>query len=51
MKKKILIIVENLPVPFDTRVWKEARALQEVGYQVAVISPRGKGYTKNYEVL
>jgi glycosyltransferase involved in cell wall biosynthesis len=51
MKKKILIIVENLPVPFDTRVWKEACALQEAGYQVAVISPRGKGYTKNYEVL
>jgi glycosyltransferase involved in cell wall biosynthesis len=49
--KKILIIVENLPVPFDTRVWKEALALHEAGYQVAVISPRGKGYTKNYELL
>jgi glycosyltransferase involved in cell wall biosynthesis len=49
--KKILIIVENLPVPFDTRVWKEALALHGAGYQVAVISPRGKGYTKNYEVL
>ena len=23
---KVLIIVENLPVPFDTRVWKEAQA-------------------------
>ena len=49
--KKILIIVENLPVPFDTRVWKEALALHEAGYQVAVISPRGKGNMKNYEVL
>jgi glycosyltransferase involved in cell wall biosynthesis len=49
--KKILIIVENLPVPFDTRVWKEALALREAGYQVAVISPRGKGYTKKYELL
>ncbi len=49
--KKILIIVENLPVPFDTRVWKEACALQEAGYQVSVISPRGKGYTQNHEVL
>jgi glycosyltransferase involved in cell wall biosynthesis len=49
--KKILIIVENLPVPFDTRVWKEALALHEACYQVAVISPRGKGYMKNYEVL
>ena len=49
--KKILIIVENLPVPFDTRVWKEACALQQAGYQVSVISPRGKGYTQNHEVL
>lgn len=51
MKRKILIIVENLPVPFDTRVWKEACALQESGYQVTVLSPRGKGYTKHHEVL
>jgi glycosyltransferase involved in cell wall biosynthesis len=51
MKKKLLIIVENLPVPFDTRVWKEALALQEADYQVTVISPRGKGYAKNYELL
>jgi glycosyltransferase involved in cell wall biosynthesis len=48
---KILIVVENLPVPFDTRVWKEACALNDAGYQVSVISPRGKGYTKNHEVL
>jgi glycosyltransferase involved in cell wall biosynthesis len=51
MKKKILIIVENLPVPFDTRVWKEACALEEAGYEVAVLSPRGKGYTKRHEIL
>ena len=31
MKRKILIIVENLPVPFDTRVWKEATSLRENG--------------------
>jgi glycosyltransferase involved in cell wall biosynthesis len=49
--KKILIIVENLPVPFDTRVWKEACALHEAGYRVSVISPRGKGCTQNHEVL
>ncbi len=51
MKKKILIIVENLPVPFDSRVWKEACALQAAGYEVSVLSPRGRGYRKNYEVL
>lgn len=51
MKKKVLIIVENLPVPFDSRVWKEACALHKDGYQVTVLSPRGKGYTRNHEVL
>jgi glycosyltransferase involved in cell wall biosynthesis len=51
VKKRVLIIVENLPVPFDGRVWKEASSLHEAGYEVTVLSPRGKGYTKNYEVL
>jgi glycosyltransferase involved in cell wall biosynthesis len=51
MAKKILIIVENLPVPFDSRVWKEACALHAAGYEVSVLSPRGKGYTRNHEVL
>ena len=51
MSNKVLIIVENLPVPFDSRVWKEAIALKENGYQVCVLSPRGKGYEKTYELL
>lgn len=51
MKRKILIIVENLPVPFDARVWKEACALRDAGYEVTVLSPRGKGYVQNYEAL
>ena len=37
LKKKILIIVENLPVPRDVRVWREARSLRDAGYEV--ISP------------
>jgi len=49
--KKVLIIVENLPVPFDSRVWKEATSLRDNGYDVTVICPRGKGYAKNYEDL
>jgi glycosyltransferase involved in cell wall biosynthesis len=48
---KVLIIVENLPVPFDSRVWKEATSLRDNGYDVTVLCPRGKGYTKNYEEL
>ncbi len=51
MKKKALIIVENLPVPFDTRVWKEASSLHKVGYEVTVLCPRGKGYTEGHEIL
>ncbi len=47
--KKVLIIVENLPVPFDPRVWKEACSLREHGYQVTVLCPKGKKYTKGYE--
>ena len=50
-QKKILIVVENLPVPFDGRVWKEARALYQHGFAVSVLSPRGKGYQKVHEVL
>lgn len=51
MKRKILIIVENLPVPFDTRVWKEAASLHANGYEVTVLCPRGKGYERNHEVI
>ncbi len=50
-KRKILIIVENLPVPFDGRVWKEACALRQHGYEVSVLSPKGKGYRRTYEIL
>ena len=50
-KKKVLIIVENLPVPFDGRVWKEACSLHKDGYEVTVLCPKGKGYSKGYELL
>lgn len=51
MDRKVLIIVENLPVPFDTRVWQEATTLAANGYTVSVICPTGKGYTKKYEYM
>ena len=51
MKKKILIIVENMAVPFDTRVWNEARSLQTNGYDVTVLCPRIKGSSDPYEFL
>ena len=50
-EKKILIIVENNSVPFDSRVWKEACTLQRNGFEVTVLCPKGKGYEKSSEVL
>jgi glycosyltransferase involved in cell wall biosynthesis len=49
--KHILIIVENLPVPFDRRVWQEANTLIENGAKVSIICPKMKGYTKSYETI
>ena len=51
LKRKVLIIVENLPVPFDSRVWKEACSLHQSGYEVTVLCPKGKGHEKGYECL
>jgi glycosyltransferase involved in cell wall biosynthesis len=49
--RRVLILVENLPVPFDRRVWQEACTLRDAGYGVSVICPTGKGYEKRYELL
>jgi glycosyltransferase involved in cell wall biosynthesis len=51
VKKKVMIIVENLPVPFDSRVWKEACSLRQNGYEVSVLCPKGKGHEQGYERL
>jgi glycosyltransferase involved in cell wall biosynthesis len=51
MPGRILIIVQNLPVPFDRRVWQEATSLQRAGFDVVVICPKKKMYTKGREVL
>ena len=45
-QRKTLIIVENLPSPFDRRVWQEATTLRDNGYLVSIICPTGKGYEK-----
>jgi glycosyltransferase involved in cell wall biosynthesis len=42
-KLRVLIIVQNLPVPLDRRVWQECRALIAAGYGVSVICPKGPG--------
>ena len=42
-KPPVLILVENLPVPLDRRVWQEASALRDAGHEVIVICPRMRG--------
>jgi len=49
--RRVLIIVENLPVPFDRRVWQEATELAGHGYVVSVICPIAPGCEKRNEVL
>ena len=50
VERRVLIIVQNLPVPFDRRVWLECQALTASGYEVAVVCPKGKG-DPAYQVL
>ena len=49
--KHILIIVENLALPFDRRVWQEANTFKEYGADVSIICPKMKGYTQKYECI
>ena len=49
--RRILIVVENLPVPFDRRVWQEATALSAAGATVSVICPKGGRAEAGYELL
>jgi glycosyltransferase involved in cell wall biosynthesis len=50
-RRRILIIVENLPVPFDRRVWAEAQSLHRAGYEVSVICPRGPFAESPFELI
>jgi len=43
--RRVVIIVQNLSVPFDRRVWLEACSLRDAGYQVSVVCPMGAGET------
>lgn len=50
MKKSVLFLVQNLPVPQDRRVWMEAAALRDAGFQISIISPRNRNQ-KKHEVI
>jgi len=47
--RRVLIVVENLPCPFDRRVMQEARTLAANGYAVSIICPKAPGYEKSFE--
>src|SRR5262245_44058408 len=49
--RRALILVENLPSPFDRRVWQEATTLRENGYEVSIVCPTGQGYSSHEEVI
>jgi glycosyltransferase involved in cell wall biosynthesis len=49
--RSCVIIVENLPVPFDRRVWQEAQALHHAGWTVSVICPTNADFPKRFEVI
>ena len=50
-QRGVLILAENLPSPFDRRVWQEACALRDAGYLVSIICPTGKGCEKRFEAI
>ena len=49
--RSCVIVVENLPVPFDRRVWQEAQALNRAGWTVSVICPTNADFPKPFEVI
>ena len=49
--RRVLILVENLPSPFDRRVWQEACTLRDAGYVVSIVCPTGKGCEKQFEAI
>jgi glycosyltransferase involved in cell wall biosynthesis len=50
-KPAVCIIIENLPVPMDRRVWQESCALRDAGYRVSVICPKARGFVRSRETL
>ncbi|MGE5546324.1 MAG: glycosyltransferase family 4 protein [Solirubrobacterales bacterium] len=49
--RKVLMIVENLPVPRDRRVWQEAQTLRDAGWTVSVICPATAAYPRGHAVI
>ena len=50
-KRRVLYILQNLPVPFDRRAWLQATALAQAGYEVSVICPKARGFNRSREQI
>jgi glycosyltransferase involved in cell wall biosynthesis len=49
--RRVLMLVENLPSPFDRRVWQEATTLRAAGCGVSIICPTGPGCRRKFEAI
>lgn len=50
-RRHVLILIENLPAPFDRRVWQEATTLRDKGFDVSIICPTGSGCEAIFEQI
>lgn len=48
---KVCMVLENRPAPIDTRVWPEAKALQDQGFEVCLMSPKARTSDATYRCL
>ena len=51
MSRRVLMLVENLPSPFDRRVWQEACTLRDAGHTVSIVCPTGPGCERGFELI
>jgi glycosyltransferase involved in cell wall biosynthesis len=48
-KRRVLYVLQGLPVPFDRRAWLHATTLAAHGYTVSFICPKGRGFDRSRE--
>ena len=48
-QRRVLYVLQGLPVPFDRRAWLHATALAAHGYAVSFICPKGRGFDLSRE--
>jgi len=48
-QRRVLYVLQGLPVPFDRRAWLHATTLANNGYAVSFICPKGRGFDRSRE--